>query len=362
MPLAAVIVLAVMLITGIVSMIDSIPYSIRTIYGYSRLSLGITPRGDPTQTPIIRRIIEREAPVPVSRIATCRTSTAEVRSIVGKWPFVVLALRQDDMRFMLDRLGMRRLAGRLPMPGEAAAVVSDPVARNLKLRIGSELLGPERAEAFSPQSVKVVGIAQTSEWVMLAPIEYHEANHFPAIDVLLAFARDPSQQAALDAWAEKRFKGMRAQVFTYRQLEEQTQSMFDILYAVLNVVIGTLVLVITLMMAMLMNIFLTQRLPEFALLQALGYTRSRILSRVFLETTFVVAGGWAAGMGLAFGLLTIVKRALMDPNAFAIDLADRNAVLYTIPVPVAIFLAAAYTVLRRFRRFDPVAIVERRLA
>ena len=51
----------------------------------------------------------------------------------------------------------------------------------------------------------------------------------------------------------------------------------------------------------------------------------------------------------------------MTPNAFALDVADPMALLYTIPVPIAILLVAVGTIWLRFRNFDPVAVVERRL-
>lgn len=360
-PLVAVITLAVMLIGGIVSMIDSIPLSIRTIYRYSKQMLGVTPRGDPAQTPIIRARIESEAPVPIDRMMVCRASSAQVRSIVGKWPFVVLALEPDDMRYYLDRMGAAGIEGRLPEPGQPEAIISDPVARNLGLKVGDVLIGPELDEAFSPKPVKVVGIARTDEWLMLAPIEYHRANHFPPIDFLLVFAKNRADQEKLDRWAQKAFKGERAQIFAYEELDRTTAEMFRMLYMILNVVIGTLVLVITLMMAMLMNIYQSQRLQEYGLLQALGYTRRQLLSRAMSESVLVVVGGWIIGLVVAFGLLHLVKATMMDPQAFALDPLDRAAFLYTIPVPLAILAASIFTVWSRFRRFDPVSVVERRL-
>jgi hypothetical protein len=40
---------------------------------------------------------------------------------------------------------------------------------------------------------------------------------------------------------------------------------------------------------------------------------------------------------------------------------DAPAYLYTVPIPFAILFVAFATVFLRFRRFDPVAVVERRL-
>lgn len=360
-PLMGVILLAVMLIAGIVSLINSIPLSIKTIYSYSKQYAGVTPRGDASLTPQLKEIIEAESPVELERVMTVRGMDFEVRSIVGNWPFVVLALEQEDIAYYLERQGGGAIDGRTPEAGAAEAVISAPLARNLDLKIGDALLGPDTPEGYSPNPVKIVGIVDTDIWLALTSIEYHRTYHFPPIDALLVFADDVGAQPEFDAWLIDRFEGEQARVFTYQQLEEQADTMFSILYQILNVIIGTLVVVITLMMGMLMNIYLSQRVQEFGLLQALGYTRKRLLNRVMVETVLVVVGGWALGLAVAFGLLNLVKRILMDPNAFALDPLDSAAYTYTIPIPLAIFAVAVFTILLRFKKFDPVGVVERRL-
>ncbi|MBS1705436.1 MAG: ABC transporter permease [Armatimonadetes bacterium] len=361
LPLVAVIVLAVLLIAGIVSMVNSIPYSIRTIYDYSRRHAGITPRGDPTLTPVLKEKVERESPVELGRVMTIRGTDTVIRSIVGKWPFVVLALSPSDIDYYLSQMNVSEISGAKPRDGEPEVIISDPVAKNLNLKLGSVLLGPEVDDGYSPKNVKVVGIAHTDKWLMLIPRSYHEKYHFPPIDALLVFAKDPAQQEQFDRWAKKAFNGERARVLIYDGLDKDTNEMFNILYSILNVVIGTLVVVITVMIGMLMNIYQSQRIQEFALLQALGYARSTLLRRVVLEAVLVVIGGWILGVGVAYGLLRMVKALLMDPQAFALNPLDRAAYLYTIPVPVAIMAAAIFTVWIHFKRFDPVGVVERRL-
>lgn len=360
-PLASVIVLAVLLIAGIISLINSIPLSIKTFYAYSKLYIGATPRGDLTMTPKLKKEFEDKSPVAIDPVMTIRGSYIEVRSIVGKWPFVVLALNQNDMDYYFNRMGSKLVEGRKPKPGEPEAVVSANVARNLGLKIGSVLMSPDMTESYSPYEVKVVGIANGENWFALTSIEYHSANHFPPVDSILVFAKNPADQPKLDAWADKHFAGWRTQLFTYRELEEQADTMFAILYQILNVVIGTLVVVITIMMGMLINIYLGQRVQEFGLLQALGHSKRKILSRVLTETGIVVIGGWVLGLVGSYVLLMVVKRVLMDPNAFALDPMDLSAYMYSLPVPIAIFTVAVATVLHRFRAFDPVGIVERRL-
>jgi len=360
-PLTLVLVLAVMLVAGIISMINSIPLSIRTIYSYSKGFTGVTPRGDATQTQPILNEIKRESPVEIDRVITCRTAATVVQSIVGKWAFYAVGMSQPDIDYYLQRQGVTSIDGRKPEPGEAAAIISEPVARNLNLQIGSELLGPTKEEGYSPFKVSVAGIAKTDRWLMVLPIEYLRENHFPPIDLGIVVAKDPNQQETLDRWAEERFKGRRASILAFFQIEKSTNEMFQTLYMILNVVIGTLVLVITFMMGLLINIYQSQRLVEFGLLQAIGYTKRQILNRVLVETVLVVFIGWALGLATAYGLLNLAKRVMMDPKAYALNPLDPVAYAYTIPLPIAILAVAAATIVLRFRKFDPIGVVERRI-
>lgn len=361
LPLVGVIILAVMLIFGIVALINSIPLSVRTVYKYSSTMTGITPRGETGLTTKIRDRIEKFSPVPLARIMNIRASETQVRSIVGKWNFAVIAVTPDDMKFALARLDGSKVVGRFPIPGQPEILISEPLARNTGWKLGDVALGPEKENAYSPMNVKVVGISQSKEWFAFADRDYYEANHFPPIDLLLVYAKDPADQPKLDHWAWDEFKGDRARVFVYSEVERESQEMFHTLYTILDVVIGALVTVISILMGMLTNIYLIQRTQEFALLQALGYTKNKLIHRVLKESLIVVMGGWILGIGVGILLLKVVDIVLMQPNAYAIDIFDYAALRYSVPVPIAILSISVLTLWNRFRTFDPIGVVERRL-
>lgn len=360
-PLTLVLILAVLLVFGIVSLINSIPLSIRTIYGAVRFAGFIDPRGDPAEIDKLKKIAETESPVPIQPIFPVRVSSIMVRSLVGKWDFVILAMDSPQVPAYLERVGAADLQGRLPRPGQPEMIISDPIARNLGLKLGDIVLSPDNSEAYSPNPVRVVGILPTQEWIMVADREYYRKHHLPPVDVLVIMTRDPAKQAQFDVWAKERFSGLRARVTSYTEIRKQSDESFEVLYKILNVVIGMLVLVVTIMMGMLMNIYQGQRLQEFALLQALGYTKSTLLRRVLQESALVVVLGWLLGVLVSLGILSILKASLFDPRAFSMHLLDARALAYTLPIPIAIFGAAWLTVWLRFRAFDPVGIVDRRI-
>lgn len=360
-PLVLVITLAVMLIQSIIALINSIPLSIRTIYRYTDAFLGVSPRLDPTLTKVFVDRLTTKPPVEIEKVILCRGSGAQVKSIVGKWPFAVMAMDRPDLEYYMKRQGATGLTGRFPVDGEPEMLVSEPVARNLGLKLGDVFLKPEENENFSRHPVKVVGIIKAERWIMLGNKKYYADTQPIPIDFALIFAKNPAEQGKFDRWAEEKMKGEFAQIFAYHQIEKQSGEMFAVLYKIINVVIAVLVIVITTMMGMLMNIYQSQRLVEFGLLQAIGFTKQQLLKRVLTESLIVIVGGWLFGLVVARGLLLTAKALLMDPSAFALDVADPMALAYTIPVPISILLVAVGTIWLRFRNFDPVAVVERRL-
>lgn len=362
LPLVGVIVLAVMLIVGVIAMMNSIPYSIKTIYRFASRQLVVTPRGDGEALPTLLKRIERASPVPVARTVIVRGMGTQIQSIVGKWPFTVIAMAPEDAKFYLERHNVRGIEGRLPRVGAPEAVISEPVARNLGLKIGSAILKPTEQESYAPVPVTVVGIARTDDWIAVGDLDFQRENFFPPVDAALLFAANDREQVRLDAAAVKELKGARAVLLNYAEIERDSDEMFTTLYKILNVVIGTLVMVITLMMGMLINIYQGQRTVEYGLLQAIGYNRRQLLRRSMVEALLVVVLGWILGVIVARVLLSVVKVTLMDPRAYALETADPVAIAYTLPLPFAVLVVAVGTILWRFRDFDPVAVVERRLA
>ncbi|MEI8281138.1 MAG: FtsX-like permease family protein [Armatimonadota bacterium] len=360
-PLIAVISLAVMLVQSIIALINSIPLSIQTIYRYTDRFLGVSPRLDPTLTAVFVKDLTTKPPVEIERVILCRGSGAQVKSIVGKWPFAVMGFEKDDLEYYLKRQGYKGIVGRRPIDGEPEMMVSAPVAKNLNVKIGDILLKPEDTDNFSRHPVKLVGIIQCDRWMMVSNKKYFADTQPIPIDFALIFAKNPAEQTKYDIWAKKRMKGKFAQLFSYSEIEKESKEMFEVLYKIIDAVIGILVIVISIMMGMLMNIYQSQRLVEFGLLQAIGHTKRQLFKRVLSESVIVIVGGWFFGLIFARLMLMLLKAQLMDPRGFALDVGDPMAMSYTAPVPISILLIAFGTIWLRFRKFDPVAVVERRI-
>jgi hypothetical protein len=358
-PLATVIVMAVMLIAGIVALLNSIPNAIRTVYGYSEAFALVWPRGGGEEADEISKMLDG-APHVGSEYRV-RLALTRVKTLVGEWPFFVYGLDGEAMRHVLDRLGLRVTEGRLPRNGQPEVLVSRSVARNKGLGLGSVLLDPQTPEEWAPMKVRVVGIADGKQWFAVTSSDFIKGRFFPDSESLLLMAGEPRHQRALDGWVTEKLKNTRARVFTMQELDRETREDLATLYVILDTAIAALVILLATMMGMLANIHFSQRMVEFGLLQAIGHSRRFLLARVMWETLAVVVGAWVAGCIASHFALEIVRHVVMEPKGYPMETAGWSTYRYTLCVPVAVGLFALVTVWWRFRRFDPVAIVERRL-
>ncbi len=359
LPLTLVLTLAVLTIACVVALLNSIDRTILKIYDYNRYFAAVTPRGGEELKPELRALVERAPGVgEVYETVVC-FMTAE--TIVGKMPFVIFGLPQDKMERLVARCGLELGAGRYPAPGAPEVALSEPLMRNKKLRIGDVVLSPLVPDQYAPVPVRVVGVLKGDTWMAITSEEFTRRHFFPPLRNLLVLAADVRQQPQLDRWLLTNLRGKQARVWIYAELQRETHRAFRNLYFITGVVVLVVSLMLATMTGLLANIYFQQRLVEFGLLQAMGYTRRSLLARVSAETVLVVLLGWALGVLLALTTLSWAKWAVMEPRGLYLEPLDPIAYRYTLPVPVMVLLFALTTIGWRLRTFDPVAIVERRI-
>lgn len=358
-PVTLVIVLSVVLIGTVVTIIRSIDLTVLTVYGYNRYFLVAVPRNGNQVDPRAERTIRAEPLAQeIYRISVCFTN---IHTIFGKFPFVLFGLTQEEMPKMLRLTRMRLVQGRLPREGEAACALSVGIARNRNLRIGDVVLAPNIEDSFAPVPVKLVGLLDGENWFAVISKEFVQKNYFPPLEEIVVAAPTPEQQPELDRRLDNALDKRLVRLYTFGHLVRELRSSLRNLYLIMNIVITIVVLVIAIMMGMLSNIFFMQRLPEFALLAAMGYTRGALLWRVVRETALLVSLGWTVGVLLSMGILWGLYWWVFEPRGMLLQPMDWHAYKYTIPVPIAVLAFAAMSVGPRLLAMDPVLVIERKV-
>ena len=368
LPMGFVIVLSVFLIASISSLANSIDRTILTIYGYTNYFTYVIPQRVTQRVPEEQLAVIRDD-ARVERVMEASLFFTNIKTVMGQLPFVVLGLEPEDRAYLTGRIGTSLLSGRMPAEGMPEAVLSEALARNKNVKIGDVIAGPtdEGGIAGSPVPVRCVGILKGTVWIAMTTKSFCDATFLTAPRSTVFTTRNRADLTAVNEDlmpARRRTQGKlspsKVLVLSRQNLINQVRDSLSTLFLIMGFVNGTVIFVIALMSGMLSNIYFTQRMAEFAVLAAIGYQRTRLVTRIVGETFLLTCIGWAIGALVTFLFLSAFRTTLFEPKGLFVDPLDPFAYRYTIPIPFSITLFAVATIALRLMRLDPVTIIERR--
>jgi len=368
LPMGFVIVLCVFLIASIATIVNSIDLTILTIYGYTRHYTYVIPQRVTQNVPPDQVAIIKKDPR-IDRVMNAGVFFTNIKTVMGRLPFVVLGVEGKDQEYLLKRVGTGLVSGRLPADGMPEAVLSEPLVQNKRIKLGDLVAGPtdEGGISGSPVPVRLVGILKGPTWIAFTSRSFCEQTFLTSPRCVVFTTKEPGDlfsvnQELMPAGrkAEGKLAASKVQLLSFQNLVRELRDSLSSMYLIMAVVNGTVIFVIALMSGMLSNIYFTQRIAEFAVLAAIGYQRARLIWRVVGETFLLTIIGWILGALVTLVLLSYLKTAVFEPRGLIINPRDIFAYKYTIPIPLCITAFAVATIALRLLRLDPVTIIERR--
>jgi len=363
-----VIVLCVFLIASIATMVNSIDLTILTIYGYTRYFTYAIPQRVSLHVPEDQVKIIQSDPR-VDRMFEGSVFFTNIKTVMGRFPFVVLGVTGENRDYLMARVGTSLKAGRLPAEGMPEAALSEPIAENKHVKIGDIIAGPtdEGGISGSPVPVRCVGILKGPVWFAITTKSFCDQTFITTPRCIIYATKKPGDLYPLnDDLLPTRHKergrldAKKLNLLSHQNLVAELRDSLSSMFLIMGVVNGTVIFVISLMSGMLSNIYFTQRISEFAVLAAIGYRRSQLIGRVVAETALLTIVGWAVGAVVTVVFLTYFKTSVFEPRGLIINPKDLYAYKWTIPIPFAITLFAITTISYRLMKLDPVTIIERR--
>jgi ABC-type antimicrobial peptide transport system permease subunit len=150
-------------------------------------------------------------------------------------------------------------------------------------------------------------------------------------------------------------------LFDWPYIKAKIDSLIRNLETINHFLILLVTIVLSLVVGLLNNLFFRQRMNEFGLLAAIGYTRWRLIARVALESLGVTLAAWILGIGLGVGVLWWFNQSFMVPHGLLLNVFNWTVLLWhTLPIPAMVFIFGMGTVGWQLLRLDPISIIERR--
>jgi ABC-type lipoprotein release transport system permease subunit len=368
LPMGFVIVLAVFLIASVATIANSIDLTVRTIYRYTEFFTYVIPQKTTLRVPEDQIEVVNADPR-IDQHFEGSIFFINIKTVIGRLPFVVLGVTEENRNHLMGRMGATLKEGRMPADGMPEVVLSEPIAENKHLKIGDVVAGPmdEGGISGAPQEVRLVGILKSDVWVAFTSKSYCDQTFLFTPKCYLYTAKDPKGLDVINAdmmppqdKLKGKLKPAKVQLLSKANLINEVRDSLSTMYLIMEVVTTTVIFVIALMSGMLANIYFTQRIAEFGVLHALGYSRGNLIRRIFSETLVMTLGGWILGGVLSIIVLTVLKDSVFRAKGLFINPTDIWAYQHTIPIPFCISAFAVMTIAIRLLRLDPVSVIEKR--
>ena len=231
--------------------------------------------------------------------------------------FSLLGLNENDVLHVLEKCGATLERGQLLRPQSNGLMLSEEVAASLSLQVGDTIDASKNSEFYGSivTPLEVVGILKSDVRLCILSLVYlnnHEA-YSQFLHQFLVVAHE-NRMSAVDAFLRDEIQSTRTNVQTFQLLNESMAKEYLGSLLVLVPIITIVTIVFTLVIVVVNWISNSRRLPEFGVLRALGYSKTRLIQRLSLETATLTIIGWMIGIGLSLLILSILKVTLLAPK------------------------------------------------
>jgi ABC-type lipoprotein release transport system permease subunit len=290
----------------------------------------------------------------------------------GPSPFPVLGVTEADLPVVMAASDLRLKHGRLFDPRAGEIILSEELAHALDLRVGDPI-SREIDESAYPEimaELTLVGIlesapdAEPEVRIGFVPYEYLDSHELyqprpPGLLIIPDAGSRKSVNDHLEALVRENGGSTSVRLETFERASEHIQHLRPVQIAMYGSVDILVSVAVALVVGMINRIAITRRLPEFGLLQAVGYQKQGLVRRLVLEVAATACVGWGAGLVGAHVSLILLKNTYMAAHGWVMTLVHPAPFLLTLPIPLVVIVWVYVSVSRLLNRLDTIAVIER---
>lgn len=272
----------------------------------------------------------------------------------------------------LKMVGAQLTTGRLPADGTNEVVVSVQYLKNHHLAVGDAIGTDAWRFDYLPGRFVIVGTFDRLPGVTTPLFNgMGNLNYFGTLGLnTISFMIDPTSTNATQfqnnlervrTTLTQTYPSITVSQTTYQDFEGQVNDNYRFMNTMVWSIMGILTVAITLSLTLFMVIVFMQRIGEFGLLEALGYSKTFIVRKTLIESFGQVLAGWILGVIAAYGLAALINYILFYPNEFSpLVVFTTRSLSFTLPALLAVIILSAVVVVVRLLKLDPITILEKR--
>jgi putative ABC transport system permease protein len=284
-------------------------------------------------------------------------------SIGGNTSVPVSFMDKTGQQYLMDKMGDTVKEGRLPEDRTNEVAVHWRIMANKKWKVG-DIIGSfkDDSENLSGE-YKIVGKIDGPNIVFFGAESYKQ-KQLKAISkvekpmAFLVFSKEGERENVNKSLNS--LKKTEAGTWNYEQMKKMMDDIMAGLNSTILFIVFIVIFILSISVGALMYVIYIQRSDEFGIMYAMGYRRKFINNMIVKEIMSLNFICWVVGLIFTFGVIYLLNSLVYNPKGDVLSMFATNVLLYTLFIPVMVGLFSILPIAMRLRKWDPVAVIERR--
>jgi putative ABC transport system permease protein len=288
-------------------------------------------------------------------------------SIGGNTSVPVSFMSKSGQQYLMDKMGDYVSEGHMPADGTNEIAVHWRIMANKKWKIGDTIGSfKDSSEALSGK-YKIVGKIDGPSIVVFGAESYKQEQFKKQLGSItkvnkpmayLVFPKE-GQREKINQYLNN-FDKTQVSTYNYDEMKKQLDDVLAGLNSTIIFIILIVIFILSISVGALMYVIYIQRSDEFGIMYAMGYRRKFIKTMIVKEIMSLNFISWIVGLIFTFGIITLLNALVYNPKGDILNMFAVNVFLYTFIIPIMVGLFSILPIAMRLRKWDPVAVIERR--
>ncbi|WFR58051.1 hypothetical protein QA584_03030 [Anaerocolumna sp. AGMB13025] len=272
----------------------------------------------------------------------------------------VFTVKNEDMKWLIRKMKLKLIAGRLPAAGTNEIILHKTIARNKKLKIGDSIGSSLKKEETIEGKKVIVGLLDGECIVSFDSLEYWMKQYQVEYDDYstgIIIAPKTDKRKDMEQFLEQ-IDSQGLDVRTYGSISRQKQKDASNITIIMTVINLMILIMITVCSGFISYINVLHRRSEFGILSAIGYTAEEIMNRLSREIFLVNLA--ALGFGIMISVLFggVLNVLFFTQKGIPLILAEPDFMVQAACIPVFVCIFSLVPAWNTLHKLDPVSIIE----
>lgn len=263
-------------------------------------------------------------------------------------------ISESDIRYLMKKFDFKLVNGRIP-ERDNELLVSSNYAKSRKLKVGSRV--DESTDKSFTGIYKVAGIYDGKSIIAFGHIK-NTSDVKSNENAIIVVPKEGKLNKVNDYINS--FKNKQIDIQDYNSVNYEITGFFPMFNMFAFIILIILVVVLTFTIGNMNYIHFFDRVGEFSILDALGYTKFDIFLKLAKEMCIVIVLGFGVGMILSFMGGNIFNGVYCIPKGVPVEIYNKWYVMLSAIVPIAVGLFSSIPSIRFLRKMSTVDVLEGR--